>query len=161
MQRRIKELTAGILVAAVALGSASALAVDEPANIVKYRQSTMSAFGAHMAMLGAMAKGEVSFTDEAMGHAHAIHQMSQNLDRLFPEGTGKGEVDVETRALPAIWERSDEFQQAIERLQELSQELAQLTEGGNFEQAAFARQVGTVGQDACGNCHETFREEED
>jgi cytochrome c556 len=161
MQRRFKGLAAGLVLAAVAFGSTAALAADEPANVVKYRKSTMSAFGAHTAMLGAMAKGEVSFTDEAAGHAHAIHEMTQNLARLFPEGTAKGEVDVDTRALPAIWEQPDKFQQAIEQVQQESEKLVQLTEGGSFEQAAFAQQVAALGMNGCGNCHETFREKRD
>lgn len=150
------------LAAGIALATAgSALAVDEPANVIKYRQSTMKAIGGHMGALAAMAKGEVSFTDDAFGHAHAIHQMSQNLDRLWPAGTGKGEVEgVETRALADIWHQGEKFQQAIDRLQTESKALTDLTEGGNFEQAAFAQQVGKMGKEACGNCHDTFREEE-
>lgn len=49
----------------------------------------MSAIGAHLAMLAAVAKNEVSFRDEAAGHAHAIEEMSKNVARLFSEGTGR------------------------------------------------------------------------
>jgi cytochrome c556 len=147
--------------AALALAAGGAFAADEPANIVKYRQATMKAISGHMAALAAMAKGEVSFTDEAFGHAHAINQLSQNIDRLFPAGSGKGEIpDVETRALPEIWHRGEDFQKAIMQLQGESKKLAELTEDGNFEQAAFAQQVGALGKQGCGNCHDTFREEE-
>jgi cytochrome c556 len=151
-------ITAGALMA-----SAGHLnAADEPANVIKYRQSTMKAISGHMGALGAMAKGEVSFTDEAFGHAHAVHQLSQGLERYFPAGTAKGEVDgVETRALPAIWEQNDKFQQAIEQIQAESKKLADMSEGGEFEQAAFAQQVGALGKQGCGNCHETFREKQD
>lgn len=137
----------------------SANAADEPANIVDYRKSTMRAIGGHMANLGAIAKGEVSFTDDAFGAAHAIHQMSMNLARLFPEGTGQGETGEESRSLPAIWEKPDEFQAAIEALQEESLKLAELTESGEFEQAAFARQVGMMGKEGCSTCHDGFRAE--
>ena len=147
---------------AIAFGAAGqALAVDEPANVVKYRQAIMSAIGGHMGALSAMAKGEISYTDEAQAHAQAIHQMSQTVDRLWPEGTGQGELQgVETRALPDIWHRGDEFQEAITRLQDESQKLVQLTEGGEFEQAAFAQQVASLGRNACGDCHEPFRAEQ-
>lgn len=139
-----------------------AFAADEPANMIKYRQATMKAIGGHMGALGAMAKGEVSFTDEAFGHAHAIYQMSESVDRYWPEGTGVGEVEgAETRALPEIWHQGDKFQESIEQLQTESKKLVDLTEGGDFEQAAFAQQVGALGKQGCGNCHETFREEDD
>lgn len=150
--------TTGVLVATVG----AVFAADEPANIINYRQSTMKAIGGHMGALGAMAKGEVSFTDEAFGHAHAIYQMSQGLDRYWPAGTGKGELaGVETRALPEIWHQGEEFQEAIENLRTESKKLADLTEDGDFEQAAFAQQVGALGKQGCGNCHETFREKTD
>lgn len=155
---RVLVCAGGALLAA----AGTALAVDEPANVIKYRQATMKAIGGHMGALGAMAKGEVSFTDEAFGHAHAIHQMSQGVERYWPVGTGKGEVEgVETRALPEIWHQGDKFKQAIEQLQTESKKLADLTEGGDFEQAAFAQQVGALGKQGCGNCHETFREKTD
>lgn len=146
----------------IALATAGpALAVDEPANIIKYRQSTMKAISGHMGALAAMAKGEVSYTDEAFGHAHAIHQMSETLDRLWPAGTGRGEIEgTETRALPEIWHQSEQFEQAVNQLQTESEKLVGLTEGGDFEQAAFAQQVAALGKDGCGNCHENFRQEQ-
>ena len=157
-RNRMIAATAGILIAA----AGAAFAADEPGNVIKYRQATMKAIGGHMGALGAMAKGEVSYTDEAFGHAHAIYQMSQGLDRYWPAGTGKGEVDgVETRALPEIWHQGEKFQESIEQLQTESKKLADLTEGGDFEQAAFAQQVGAMGKQGCGNCHETFREKTD
>lgn len=154
--------TIGLTAAAVLAAAGAVHAADEPANVIKYRQSIMKAIGGHMGALGAMAKGEVSFTDEAFGHAHAIYQMSEGLDQYWPAGTGKDEVDgTDTRALPEIWHQGEKFQQAIESLRAESKNLADLTEGGDFERAAFAQQVGALGQDGCGNCHETFREKRD
>ena len=148
------------LAAGIGLATAgSALAVDEPVNIVKYRQSLMRANGGHMGMLAAIAKGEVSFAEEAMGHAHAIHQMSENVGRLFPEGTGKGEVDVETRALPKIWEEQDHFEEYVQNLQEESAKLVEVTEAEPFDQAAFAQQLAALGKNGCSACHDDFREE--
>lgn len=143
----------------VALGATvgAAMAADEPGNIIKYRQATMKAIGGHMGALGAMAKGEVSFTDEAMGHAHAINEMSKNLARLFPEGTGKGDTDVKSIALPAIWEKTDEFQAAVKGLQDESAQLIVAAESG--DPAAFGQQVGALGKNGCGTCHKAFREE--
>ena len=48
---------AGLL--ATAMGAA-AFAADEPANIVKYRKAFMDANGAHITMIAAVVKGEVS-----------------------------------------------------------------------------------------------------
>ncbi|HEX6143015.1 MAG TPA: cytochrome c [Geminicoccaceae bacterium] len=150
------------LAAGIALAPAGgALAVDEPANIVKYRQSLMRANGGHMGTLAAIAKGEVSFTDQASGHAHAIHEMSQNVGRLFPEGTGKGEVEVETRALPKIWEEKDHFEEYVQALQEESAKLVEVSDAEPFDQAAFAQQLAALGKNGCSGCHDDFREEKD
>lgn len=160
MLHRIRFWLAGALGCATALGGGLALAVDEPANIIKYREAIMSANAGHLSALAGMAKGEVSFTDEAAFHAQALNEQNQNLARLFPEGSGRGDTEEDSRALPAIWENPDEFQQAIERFQEETAALAELTSGGDFEQAAFAQQVAQVGREGCGGCHDDFREED-
>jgi cytochrome c556 len=146
---------AGLL--AATLGAA--FAADEPANIIKYRQAFMKANGAHITMVAAMVKGEVSWTDELVGHAHAMHEQSKNLLRLFPEGTGKGDTEVKSAALPVIWERRDEFEQAARAFEQESAKLVEVAEAG--DQAAIAQQLGALGKQGCGNCHETFREKQD
>jgi cytochrome c556 len=147
--------TALVLLAA----STAAFAADEPANVVKYRQTFMKGNSAHLGMIAAIMKGEVSLTDEIAGNAQALAEMgemlSANLQQLFPEGTGKGS-DVKTVALPAIWEKWSEFEQIAMRFQEESAKLAEVAEGGDM--AAIGQQVGVVGKEGCGACHETFRE---
>ena len=152
----IRKRVVGVAAAAVVAGwGLTAAAVDEPANIIEYRQATMSAIGDHISMLAMVAKNEVSFTDEAAGHAHAINEMSKNVARLFPEGTGQGETDVESEALVVIWEKPDEFQAAVESFQEESQKMVEAAESG--DRVAFAQQLGALGKEGCGNCHDTFR----
>ena len=138
---------------------AAAFAADEPANIVKYRQAFMRANGAHITMFSAMVKDEVSWDDELVGHAHALHEQSQNVLRLFPEGTGKDDTEVKSAALPVIWERWDEFQQAAQAFEQESAKLVEVAEGG--DQTAIAQQLAALGKEGCGNCHETFREKQD
>ena len=157
-QPRVWSAVAGAGLLAAALGTA-AFAADEPANIIKYRQAYMQANGAHITMIAAMVKDEVSWDDELVGHAHALHEQSQNLLRLFPENTGKGDTEVKSVALPVIWERWDEFQQAAEAFEQESAKLVEVAESG--DSAAIAQQLGALGKQGCGNCHETFREKED
>ena len=95
---------AGLL--ATAMGAA-AFAADEPANIVKYRKAFMDANGAHITMIAAVVKGEVSFTGDIAANAQALAEqgklLTANLKQLFPEGTAKGETAEKSAALPAIW----------------------------------------------------------
>lgn len=157
---KIAAATALVLMAA---GSAPTVAQDAPANIVKYRQTFMSGNSAHLGMMAAIVKGEVSLTDELAPNAAALAQMgemlSANLQQLFPEGTAVGaDLGIETRALPAIWENWSEFEQVAMRFQEETARLAEVAENGDT--AAIGQQLGVVGREGCGACHETFREED-
>jgi cytochrome c556 len=147
---------AGLL--ATTLGAA-AFAADEPANVIKYRQAFMKANGAHITMIAAVVKGEVSWTDELAGHAHAMHEQSKHLLRLFPENSGKDDTDVKSAALPVIWEQWSKFEEAASAFEAESGKLVEAVESG--DQTAIARQVGVLGKQGCGNCHETFREKQD
>jgi cytochrome c556 len=151
---------AGLL--AAALGTA-AFAADEPVTIVKYRKAFMDANGAHISMIASVVKGEVSFTGDLVPNAQALAEqgklLTANLEQLFPEGTAKGETGEKSAALPVIWERWDEFQQAAQAFEQESAKLVEVAESG--DQAAIAQQLGALGKQGCGNCHETFREKQD
>jgi cytochrome c556 len=150
---------AGLL--ATAMGAA-AFAADEPVNIVKYRKAFMDANGAHITMIAAVVKGEVSFGDIAANAQVLAEQgklLTANLKQLFPEGTAKGETGEKSAALPAIWEKWGEFEQAAQKFEEESAKFAEVAAGG--DQAAIAQQLATFGKNGCGGCHDTFREKQD
>jgi cytochrome c556 len=152
---RIAVAAAGLL--ATSLGAA-AFAADEPANIIKYRQAFMKANSAHLTMIAAVVKGEVSWTDELEDHAEALHEQSEYLLRLFPEGSGKGDTDVQSAALPVIWEQWSKFEESANTFGAESGKLVEAVESG--DQAAIAQQVAALGKNGCGGCHETFREKQ-
>jgi cytochrome c556 len=156
--RNLAVATAFVILAA---GSTLASAADEPANLVKYRQNFMKGNSAHLGMIAAVVKGEVSLTGEIAPNAAALAEMgemlSANLQQLFPEGSGPG-VGVETHALPAIWEQWSKFEQVAMRFQEETAKLAEVAQGGDM--AAIGQQLGVVGKEGCGACHETFREDD-
>lgn len=148
---------AGAALAVTSLATPGAQAQDDPAALIAYRQSIMKSIGGHMGAIAMAAKGEVSFTDQVAFHALAINEMSQHLTRLFPEGSGK--QAGETRALPVIWEKWDDFMAAAENLGVESAKLAEVAESG--DRAAIAAQTGELGNKGCGGCHKTFREKKD
>jgi cytochrome c556 len=158
MPVRLTRRTVTALVFVSSLGAATAYAADEPENIVKYRKAFMDANGAHITMIAAVVKGEVSFTDEVAAHAQALAEqgklMTANLKLLFPEGTGKG-AGVDTAALPVIWEKWSEFEEHANTLAKQSATLAEVAANGDM--AAIGQQLGALGK-ACGGCHEVFRE---
>ena len=105
----------------------------------------MTAIGGHM---GAMAKGEVSFTDEAVLHTSAFNEMSKSLLRLFLEGSGF-EADKKTNALPAVWERWADLESAVKSLQDDSAKMMTVAESGDA--SAFRQQVGALRRNGCCN----------
>jgi cytochrome c556 len=159
MRARFIRRTAVALAFASGLGAAAAFAADEPANLVKYRKALMDANGAHISMIAAAVKGEVSFTDAIPTHAEALAAqgklLTADLQRLFPEGTGKAD-GADTAALPAVWEKWSEFEQAAQQFEQESAKLVEVAAGGDM--AAIGQQLGALGKNGCGGCHETFRE---
>jgi cytochrome c556 len=140
---------------------AVAFAADEPANVVKYRKAFMDANGAHITMIAAVVKGEVSF-GEVAANAQALAEqgkfLTAHLKQLFPKGTAKGETGEKSAALPVIWEKWGEFEQAAQKYQEESAKFAQVAQGGDM--AAIGPALGALGKQGCGACHETFREKQ-
>ncbi len=141
----------GALAAMIALTTVTtAEAADEPANVIKYRQKVMSSIGAHIGSIGAVLKGEVSYTGHVAAHARAMHDASLMIDDIFPKGSGVGE----TRAKPEIWQNWAKFEAAAKALQTATKELARIAEAGDM--AAVGGQMKKVGE-ACGGCHKPFR----
>jgi cytochrome c556 len=158
-----RQLGIGSAIAAAGLlAITTAFAADDPVNIVKYRKAFMDANGAHITMIAAVIKGDVSFTDGVAANAQALAEqgklLTANLKQLFPEGTAKGGTGEKSAALPVIWEKWGEFEQAAQKFQEESAKFAEVAQGGDI--AAIGPALGTLGKQGCGACHETFREKQ-
>lgn len=147
-----------VAAAAVAIAAISASAQDQRAleGAIKARQGAMQIHSFEVGPIFAMAKGDRQYDAEAASaHATALASLlNYDESRLFVPGTSNAEMPDKTRALPAIWERPDEFHQAFEDLRTAVEALA--AEAGNGQEA-LAAAAGPVGN-ACGDCHETFRQ---
>ena len=72
---------------------AAAFAADEPANIVKYRKAFMDANGAHITMIAAVVKGEVSLwrhRHERSGAGRAGQAPDRQPEAAVPRRHGQG-----------------------------------------------------------------------
>lgn len=147
-------------VAAVLLATGIATAQDQKAleRAIEARKGAMNIHSLEVGPIFAMAKGDVAYDAEAAtDHANALASLlNYDETRLFPAGTSNAEMPEETRALPAIWEKPDEFHKAFEDLRSAVETLA--AEAGNGQEALVAA-AGPVGN-ACGNCHENFRQKD-
>ncbi|HLS86382.1 MAG TPA: cytochrome c [Burkholderiales bacterium] len=146
------------LVVAVALFSAGAvLALDaaaqaKPEVLVKQRQAAMTMIGKYFGPLGAMARGKAAYNaDVVKRNAGYLEVLAQLPWDGFHEST-KGEKSA---ALPAVFEKSSEFKQGAERLQNEVAKLASVSKSG--DESAVKSQIAAVGK-ACGGCHDNFRE---
>lgn len=152
----MKIVTLAIAAGLVFAAASQAFAVDEPENVIKYRQSVMKAIGGHTGAIVGVVKGEVSFVGDVASHARGINEMSKLITKLFPAGTDNASMK-DTRALPAIWEDKGKFEAAAQDLQTESAKLIEVAQGGDV--AAIGAQLQNVGK-ACGSCHKPFRAEE-
>jgi cytochrome c556 len=161
MSPSLRNLAAGTALALMTAGTAVALAADEPANVVRYRQNHMRAQAAHIGMIAAVVKGDVSLTNEIVPNAMALaalgEMLTANLQQLFPEGTDEA-AGLKTAALPAIWQNWQGFEAAAMRFKEESAKLAEVAQGGDM--AAIGQQLGALGKNACGACHGDFRKKQ-
>jgi cytochrome c556 len=142
-----------VLVGALGAGFVlDAAAQAKPEVLVKQRQAAMTLQGKYLGPMAAMAQGKVPYDAKVVQrNAAFLATLAQMPWDGFAEST-KGEKSA---ALPAIWEKSGEFKQAAERLENESAKLAQLSKSG--DEAAVKAQIGATAK-SCGGCHETFRE---
>ena len=129
---------------------------DAPAEIAQ-RQDNFEAIGdAFKAIRGQLEGGS---PDLAVIGASAtdINTRAQAIGDYFPAGTSV-EDGFDTEALPAIWEKPEEFATATQNLVEASATLASLAEGGDA--AAVLEQVKEMGG-TCKACHDNFRVDDD
>ena len=151
----MKKTIVALCGALFAVTATQAFAVDEPANVIKYRKNVMRAMGGHISAIVAVVKGEVSFTGDVAAHARGINEMSKVAPHIFPQGTDNASQS-DTRALPAIWEDPAKFEAAVKALQDASANLVRVAEAG--DPSAFGGALQELGK-ACGGCHKPFRAE--
>lgn len=139
------------LAAVVALGiGGTTLANDEGA--MKHRQSVMKAVGGHMGAMTGIVKEEVGFKEDLKSHATAMADLSKIAAKAFPKGSNVGQ----SAALPAIWEKPDEFMKVAAGFQAEAAKLAEAANKGDMQ--AFAAQLSSLGQNGCKPCHDSFRQ---
>lgn len=130
-----------------------AFAAAEPEDIIKYRQNTMKANGAHMATMGAIISGKVDYKGQLVDHARAVQAINKDIPGLFPKDSDFGD----TKALDGVWSKRAEFEKRAKDTKEKSDALVKLVAGGdNKAVGAKFKEL----QDSCKACHKDFRKEE-
>jgi cytochrome c556 len=137
-----------ITTAAACLCLSSAFAQEEPQVV---RQELMKEIGRSVGAMGAIAKGEKPYDAAVVEQSlTTIRSNIQAFPDQFPPGTEEGH---ETEALPAIWQKPEEFRA---RADELHSEAQALLAAMPADQAAVGEAMRRLGA-TCSDCHETFR----
>lgn len=108
--------------------------------------------------IAGMARGRVEF-DAAIAERNARRIAA--LAPMIPELLGAmdtREFDVETQALPIIWDNMDEVSEKAQGLIDAANTFAGIAAGG--DQAATLGGLRSLGG-ACGSCHDRFRVDND
>lgn len=150
-------VAAGLISAAVGQAAAQSpnpVSTDSKA-VVKERETAMKSMGDAMKKISAYVKNEGGSIEGVREGASAISQASHKIvPNLFPAATGIGNIEG-SEAKPEIWQQWGQFEQAAGRLVTASDGLTAASQGE--DRAAIARQFAQVGQ-ACGGCHDNFRQ---
>ncbi len=138
----------------VALFPGFALAQDMSMNVAA-RQGEMDLMAVNAGVLGAMAKGTAPYDATAAATAAANIVAVSSIDQglLWPEGTSNADIK-DTKALPAIWEKRDDFMAKWDDLGDAASTM--LAAAGNGQEA-LATAMGGLGG-ACTACHKAYRQ---
>ncbi|MBC8159330.1 MAG: cytochrome c, partial [Alphaproteobacteria bacterium] len=106
--------------------------------------------GGHMGSVAAIVKGKVPHSGHLAAHGAAIAAIGEMTGDLFSKESGMGK----TAALPAIWEKPDDFAKAVAAFKMASADFAKASMGSDM--GAVGEALGKLGG-SCGGCHKPFR----
>ncbi|MCF3973625.1 c-type cytochrome [Paracoccus salsus] len=126
-------------------------------DALEARHGYMRMLAINMGTLAGMAKGEIEYDEAAASTAGAnIAALSQyGAVALFVPGTANGEID-ESDALPAIWEKPEQFAQKFTAFAEVASGASEAVKGGQDNVGPALQKLGGT----CKDCHDDFRKPE-
>ena len=149
-------VVAGIVLTTGSIAQPTQTPEQQAQGAVNTRKSVVRLFAFNMAPINAMARGNQEF-DAALveRNARRIAALAPMLPEAFAAMDTRA-FDLETEALPVVWDEFEEFQQRANNLVEGVNNLAAVAATG--DQAETIRTAGAIGRTYCGGCHEMFRE---
>ncbi|MGI9477079.1 MAG: c-type cytochrome [Hyphomicrobiaceae bacterium] len=136
----------------VTTGAATVQAHKGATGIVKQRMDGMKRMGEISKAWGAMRKGKATFDRATVqGQAADLRRHAADVLGLFPKGSIKGPSE----ALPAIWQKWDDFARISRELEMLAGQLE--GQAGRGKETAFPLMVRIGG--TCSGCHKAYRKE--
>ncbi len=137
-------------VAALTVGGVAAWAADD---VIQTRQADMKEMGKSLKAIKGIIDANGNAAD-VVAPANKIAEVASLIPSLFPKGSDQGK----TGALPAIWERQDEFNKHAD---DLKNEATMLASAGQSGDLATVRAQFDKTAKMCGACHKDFRKKDD
>jgi len=127
---------------------------EQAASAVTTRKAVMRVLSFNTGPINGMARGQVDF-DAALTERNArrVAAIAPMIMETFMAMDTRS-YDVETTALPAIWEDSEGFQEAVDAMVQGANEFAEIAAGGDQNEIMGA--IRAFGSN-CGSCHDNFR----
>jgi cytochrome c556 len=125
----------------------------ETAQIKPRQDKLRDMGGALKAINDEIKKGRLDWDNTILPNVQTIKERSGYLLKWFPKGSGP-EAGVKTYALPAIWQKNDDFQKLGKAMQAEALKLDEVAATKNGD--ALKAQVLTIGK-ACKACHDNYR----
>lgn len=161
MVKRILTASTALL-ACAAIFTASAQDGPSPQqqaiSATETRQAVFKLLGFHMAPISAMARGERDFDAElAERNARRIAALAPIIPDVVT-AMDTSDFDVESEALPGIWDNLNDFGRAANNMEEAANTFASIASTG--DRMAVIGAVRDFGS-TCGDCHDRFRVDND
>jgi cytochrome c556 len=135
-----------IAITALAIGMTAAVAQQDP---IAARKAMMKAMGAQSGQGAKFMKGDEPFDlAKAKKIFETVAEDAAKAPALFPDTSKTGD----TAALPAIWEKNDDFKARFAKLGADAKAALDSVK----DEASFKTAFPTVGRN-CGGCHELYR----
>lgn len=147
----IQKISALAIAGLMTLGVIATVAQDSfvapttPEEAVAARKALMRENGMQLRTAGNLAG------DEAVATMQTLFDNYSHLSLLFPEGSLVGD----TKALPAVWERWDEFVAIADATRDSAAAGLEAAKAGDT--AGYAAALQAVGA-SCNQCHQIFRQ---
>ncbi len=127
-------------------------------GIVKQRMDAMAAMGKAMGAVADMFKGKRDFSaDDVSKAGEIIIRHTSEIDALFPDNTDSRN-NKHSDALPAVWQRRDEFSNLVKELGQQVDRLRQAAALG--DQSPIRAEFGKTAK-ICSSCHQDFRKKKE
>lgn len=127
----------------------------ESEDLIEYRHEIMEAIKGHNKAIKAILEEKVPYNDHLDMHMTSLEALLGTVGELFPEGSDFGE----TEAKDAVWDNPEKFKQTVDKAQKAFATFKSVVAKGDNRASLDAYKK--FGKESCGNCHKSFRKEDD